>query len=310
MKPFLLFVTLFSSASLLISAGCAKQKPELPVVETIDVTDITATSAMSGGIIYSDGGAQITARGVCWGTLPSSGVEDGRTIDGKATGKFTSQLTSLKAGIKYYVWAYATNSAGTAYGEEISFQWSHYIFDINHGELEMDVINMGTADYINLMTITGEMDQRDFICLRKMIKEKCLTGIILKDVKIVSYEEYQENTIPKSAFEVIVSGPYSISNNHLKEIVLPDNIVSIGDKAFKGCDGLSGTIIIPKDVVYIGEYAFAGCDGLHGIKVSWDTPIEYTTGMFPTDKPVYVPSSSRADYKTAPGWKEHIIIGY
>ena len=93
----------------------------LAVVSTKNVTNITATSAVSGGEITDDGGFSITARGVCWSTSQNPTISDAHTSDGTGTGSFTSSMTSLSYNTTYYVRAYATNSKGTSYGEEKVF---------------------------------------------------------------------------------------------------------------------------------------------------------------------------------------------
>ena len=95
--------------------------PESPIVTTADVTDITQTTAVSGGNVTDDGGATVTARGVCWSTSQNPTVSDNHTSDGNGTGSFTSNLTNLTANTTYYVRAYATNENGTSYGEQKSF---------------------------------------------------------------------------------------------------------------------------------------------------------------------------------------------
>ena len=93
----------------------------IPTVITNSVSNITATNATCGGNVTSDGGATVTARGVCWSTSQNPTVNDSHTSNGSGTGSFTSNITGLTAGTTYYVRAYATNSAGTAYGQEVSF---------------------------------------------------------------------------------------------------------------------------------------------------------------------------------------------
>jgi uncharacterized protein (TIGR02145 family) len=85
------------------------------------VTSITQTTAVSGGDIYADGGGTITARGVCWATTANPTIINDKTSDGTGTGSFPSNLTGLQPGTTYHVRAYATNSAGTAYGSDIPF---------------------------------------------------------------------------------------------------------------------------------------------------------------------------------------------
>ena len=96
----------------------------LPTVTTNNVSDITSTTATCGGNVTADGGATVTARGVYWSTFQNPTLADAHTTDGTGTGAFTSQLTGLEPNTTYYVRAYATNSEGTAYGEEVSFTTS------------------------------------------------------------------------------------------------------------------------------------------------------------------------------------------
>ena len=93
----------------------------VPEITTDSVYDITETSAVCGGNIVSDGGTEIIKRGVCWSTEQSPTIADSVTADGGGLGSFTSSLTGLDEGTTYYVRAYATNRAGTAYGEVKSF---------------------------------------------------------------------------------------------------------------------------------------------------------------------------------------------
>ena len=90
---------------------------ELATVNTSLVTSITSTSAMAGGDVTADGGAEVTARGVCWSTSQEPTIDGEHTENGAGTGEFTSELSGLEQNTTYYVRAYATNSEGTAYGE-------------------------------------------------------------------------------------------------------------------------------------------------------------------------------------------------
>ncbi len=92
-----------------------------PTVTTTPVSNINQNSATSGGNITNDGGSTVTSRGVCWSTSPNPTIANSHTSDGSGTGVFTSNITGLIANTTYYVCAYATNSVGTAYGNEISF---------------------------------------------------------------------------------------------------------------------------------------------------------------------------------------------
>jgi hypothetical protein len=93
----------------------------LPVLTTSTASAITNNTATCGGNIISDGGATITQRGVCWSTSQSPTTSDNISINGSGNGGFSSSLTGLNPNTIYYVRAYAINSVGTAYGNQISF---------------------------------------------------------------------------------------------------------------------------------------------------------------------------------------------
>ena len=92
-----------------------------PVLSTSPVISTSATTASGGGAITSDGGSTITSRGVCWSTGPLPTIADNKTTDGTGTGTFISHLSGLTTNTTYNVRAYATNSAGTGYGNTVSF---------------------------------------------------------------------------------------------------------------------------------------------------------------------------------------------
>ena len=93
----------------------------MPTVTTTNVTDVTASTAKSGGNVTNNGGFNVTARGVCWNTMGSPDLSDQHTTNGSGNGSYTSNITGLNVGTTYYVRAYATNQSGTSYGAEKSF---------------------------------------------------------------------------------------------------------------------------------------------------------------------------------------------
>jgi len=97
--------------------------PPEPLVKTQTVLDTTVNSAMILGDITSLGDTDPSQHGVCWNTSGDPDINDDKTMEGSAdsAGLFTSEMTSLSHNTQYYVKAYATNTAGTTYGEEISF---------------------------------------------------------------------------------------------------------------------------------------------------------------------------------------------
>lgn len=105
-----------------------------PTVTTQAVTAISGTTATGSGNITSLGVPNPTQHGHCWSINPTPTISEplvptsngGRTENGaaSATGAFTSAMTVLVAGTKYYVRAYATNAEGTSYGGQVEF-WAN-----------------------------------------------------------------------------------------------------------------------------------------------------------------------------------------
>jgi len=124
----LIFPLLVMGVFLIFASSCKKNDDNnggnnagIPVLSTTAITDITQTTAKSGGIFTSDGGATVTARGVCWSTNQTPTTSDNKTIDGTGAGNFVSSISGLTANTTYYVRAYATNNNGTSYGSAMSF---------------------------------------------------------------------------------------------------------------------------------------------------------------------------------------------
>ena len=104
-----------------------KKEATLPVVTTTTVSNVTQTSALAGGAVTDNGGADVTEFGVCWSTTPNPTIGGNKKTIDVSPGSFTVSLSGLTVNTKYYVRAYATNSAGTNYGNEVTFTTS----DIN-----------------------------------------------------------------------------------------------------------------------------------------------------------------------------------
>jgi uncharacterized protein (TIGR02145 family) len=93
----------------------------LATINTLPIGNITSNTASSGGNITNNGGTNVTQRGVVWSTNTNPTTANSSTSNGSGTGSFTSNLIGLTASTTYYVRAYAINSAGTSYGNQVSF---------------------------------------------------------------------------------------------------------------------------------------------------------------------------------------------
>jgi uncharacterized protein (TIGR02145 family) len=130
------------------------QSLTLPIITTNLASSITQTTATSGGNITSDGGAAVIARGVCWATVQNPTTINSKTTDGNGTSSFTSNITGLTANSTYYIRAYATNSVGTAYGNQQSFKTLDNVVNQAPAIPSAPSPSNGATDIANTMTIS------------------------------------------------------------------------------------------------------------------------------------------------------------
>ena len=128
-----LIVTLFISLILSLHSCKKEKKPDPPIVTTTSVTEISSTTATVEGDVTSDGGAPIIYQGICCDTSDNVTIDNVKASESGGSGTFASTITRLTPMTMYYVRAYATNSAGIGYGNEISFitKFSPIIFNPN-----------------------------------------------------------------------------------------------------------------------------------------------------------------------------------
>ncbi len=116
---------------------------------TADTSNITQTTAICGGNIINNGGVNVTERGVCWSTSTNPTISNNKTSNGSSNGSFTSNLSNLLPNTTYYIRAYATNSAGTSYGNNVSFTTKGYLptvtTDVVQGITKTEAIPNGTV---------------------------------------------------------------------------------------------------------------------------------------------------------------------
>ena len=98
---------------------------------TTSVSSISVYTAKSGGSIQSNGGAPVTSRGICWSTTQTPTIANFKTSNGSGNGNFSSNITELAPSTTYFVRAYATNSIGTSYGNELNFKTLSVLTDID-----------------------------------------------------------------------------------------------------------------------------------------------------------------------------------
>jgi uncharacterized protein (TIGR02145 family) len=138
----------FVAYSIICFSSCKKNeiKAAIPILTTNQPSDMTDTTIISGGKVVSDGGAKITARGVCWSISQNPTLLDSKTADGSDTGSFLSNVTGLNPNTKYYIRAYASNSEGVAYGNDLSFITTGLVSDIDGNKYHS--VSIGTQVWL------------------------------------------------------------------------------------------------------------------------------------------------------------------
>ena len=141
-------IVLLFIALLLIGSSCNKDDypvyvTTIPTLTTLDFTEITPSSATSGGYFIDSGGGEITAKGVCWSTSQNPTKLDFVTNEGIVSRKYTSIISGLTANTTYYVRAYATNKKGTGYGNELSFVTEN-VFPVEKVSIAGGTFSMGS----------------------------------------------------------------------------------------------------------------------------------------------------------------------
>ena len=102
--------------------NCKKEAIKVPPTVTItSITNVASASANSGGEVTSDGGTTVTERGVCWSVNQNPTTSDSKIANGTGLGSFTSSLTGLTPGTTYNIKAYAINSVGIGYSNQLTY---------------------------------------------------------------------------------------------------------------------------------------------------------------------------------------------
>jgi len=118
-----IFLLVSFFGGLILFSGCVED-PTLAFLSTGEASEITVSSAVITGEVTKDGGAHVTARGICWGTEAEPNLSGNFKSSGTGLGEFTCNLDGLDPNTEYHARAYAENSVGIAYGNEVTFTTS------------------------------------------------------------------------------------------------------------------------------------------------------------------------------------------
>ena len=138
--------------------GTCQYVPSLSTTPLI--YDTIAFSVQTGGIISSEGNSQITIKGICWSNSPNPTVNNDTTVNGFGLGSFVSNISNLNYNTTYFFRAYATNSNGTGYGNELSLNIGSFT-NIPDANFEQALIDLGYDNVIDGKVITSKIDHID-----------------------------------------------------------------------------------------------------------------------------------------------------
>lgn len=167
------FATTAAGTSYGINRTFTTTAPILATISTTVVTNITSTTAVSGGNVSSAGGSSVSSRGVCYSTSPNPTLADNINSGGSGTGLFTSNLSGLLPNTTYYLRAYATNNTGTAYGNQETFTTSNPTSILTHSSDETVLVGPNPfidEIYIDLGQTSKPHSIRIYDCFGRMVQ--------------------------------------------------------------------------------------------------------------------------------------------
>ncbi len=195
------------------SVRCIKDTKSLPTVITNQVTSITSNSAVTVGSITSDGGEIITERGVCWSTSPNPSISTIKISSGTGIGTFTCSITGLMPDSTYYVRAYATNSVGTAYGEQVSFK------TLNASEQTVTDIDGNVYHTVKIGTQTWMVENLKTTKYRNGDSIPCITNNnTWAAISIPAYCWYNNDITNKASYGALYNWVTVIDNRNLAPV--------------------------------------------------------------------------------------------
>ena len=173
--------------------------PTIASLTTDVATNITSIKALSGGVIIDSGGVGITAKGVCWSTVTNPNISLlTKTNDGIGNTSFSASLKPLLPNTTYYAKAYATNSIGTAYGNEISFKT----------DTAQAVIISQTGNSANSLSF-GNIIVNNVSTVQSYILSASSLIPLVGNITITAPNGFQVSLSPTSGFAAIINVPHT-----------------------------------------------------------------------------------------------------
>lgn len=197
----------------------------IPTLTTRTISGITSTTSVSGGTISDNGGASITARGVCWSTASSPTIDDDKTSNGTGKGSYTSNISGLEPGTMYHVRAYATNSAGTAYGNELTFTTSVTVPSLTTSEASAVTQTAATSGGI-ITSNGGATVSNSGICWGILHNPSLADSYTSEGIETGSFTSYMTDLSPNTRYYVRAYATNSVGTSYGNEISFATDLES------------------------------------------------------------------------------------
>lgn len=235
------------------------------ITTTTAASNITGTSATTGGTITGDGGSAITERGVVYGTSSSPTTSNSKVTSAGTTGTFSVNLTGLTAGTKYYVRAYAINSAGTVYGPEITFTTTQNAVTLS-GTVSIPA-SLSPNVSLSLYRVVGGVET--------LIETKTINSDGTYSFSVTNLNTTHK-LVPSLNIQGITSTDFDLVWQEAQNINTPNNLASglvmTGTKQWKAADVNKNGILDLGDVYLVGAHI----TGLRPTtEVLWFSPADY-----------------------------------
>jgi len=252
---------------------------ELPKLTTASVVNISTTTATSGGTIISNGNDSITAKGLCWATTPTPTLANFNKSDNGSNLAFNVTIEGLLKNKTYYVRAFATNSIGTAYGNEISFTTDSinhvYVTGSSAGRctywkdgIPTPFTNTGTFNYSQANSIFVENNDVYVAGFEKNLTTNILEGKIWKNAVASTVTNGSTNSnaiaisiVNKDTF--VLGTEISVVNNNTEGKVWKNGVSTTLSTLSNPAEGLfkhalPQALFIQNNDVYVGGYEIFG----------------------------------------------------
>jgi len=241
----------------------------VPTLTTNTITSVTSSTAIGGGNITNDGGALVTARGVCYSTSINPTTANNFTVNGSNIGGFTSSMSGLAANTTYYVRAYATNSAGTAYGNQVSFTTNPIFLPTLTTTGITAVGNSSANSGGNISNDGGSPITARGVCYSTSSNPTIANGITIDGSGIGTYISAINGLLPNTTYYVRAYATNILGTAYGNQVIFTTQALAIGQNYLGGViayidgSGLHGLIAAPSDQSN-GIFWHASASGITG----------------------------------------------